>query len=77
MEIEFSAHARNQTKRRRISRKRIIETINTGKKEVSYKMRKTYWKQFGQKTLEVVVANEAGKLIIVTSYYTYENKLRS
>ena len=77
MEIEFSQHSKDQIKRRGIAKKKVVETIETGKHEVSFRERKTYRKKFGQKMLEVVTVDEGSKLIIITAYYIYENKLRS
>lgn len=77
MEIEFSEHAREQLKRRKIARKHALETIRDGKTGKSFKARIVYRKEIKNKILEVVATKENRKLVIITAYYLYENKLRS
>lgn len=78
--IEFSKHSKERNKKRKISNKKIVETVrNPDEVKSSYQSRKLYRKQFGDKILEVVIASEHGKIIVVTQYYlenSYENKIR-
>lgn len=79
MPIVFSDHAVFQLKKRRISKKRIIDTIRNpeGIKQ-SYKNRRLRRKSYGDKILQVVTITEGPRITIVSGYYlrkTYENTL--
>ena len=80
MEVEFSTHALERIKQRKISKHRVIQTINTPTKILSSSYERSLCrKQFGSKILEVVIKNEATKIIIITAYYLRsknENKIR-
>lgn len=70
MPIVFSDHAKFQFKKRRISQKRIFETIkNPQEAIVSFKNRRLRQRQFGDKILEVVTINEGSRITVITAYY--------
>lgn len=70
MPITFSDHARNQLKIRRISKKRIFETIRDPEKvKVSYKNRRLRRKIYGGKILQVVTVTEGSKITVISCYY--------
>lgn len=78
MEIEFSDHVVEQIKRRGISKKKVLETVDNPDREMlSSRGRRLLQKKFGDKVLEVVSVWEKGRLIIVTAYYLHEVELRS
>ncbi|OGG13649.1 hypothetical protein A2773_06260 [Candidatus Gottesmanbacteria bacterium RIFCSPHIGHO2_01_FULL_39_10] len=78
--IIFSDHALEQNKKRKIPKKRIIETVRNPEEILdSFKGRKLTRKQFGNKILEVVTTAEGLNTIIITQYYLggdYESKIR-
>lgn len=78
-EIIFSAHARKQMVERGASEEDVIRAIREGERERGKKDRWMYrlnieynasWegKQYGMKQVAPVVAEEGGKLIVVTVY---------
>lgn len=77
MPIKFSDHAKSQLKKRGISQKLAIETVeNPDETEDSFKARKLRRKSINDKILEVVTKTEGNKITIVTGYYLkgkYEN----
>lgn len=69
MKIEYSAHAKARIKQRKISKDRILQTINDpDETNFSFRDRQIYRKKFGDIILEVVTIKEK-KLIVVTAYY--------
>jgi len=75
MSIEFSDHALEQVKSRKIPRKRIIDTIKNPQKKIkSFKNRILRQKQFGSKILEAVTVTEGSKITVITAYYLEENE---
>ena len=75
MSIEFSDHALEQVKSRKIPRKRIIDTIKNPQKKIkSFKNRILRQKQFGSKILEAVTITEGSKITVITVYYLEENE---
>ncbi len=80
MKIEFSKHARERIKTRRISKNRVVKTIqNSAKILQSFRFRKLFQKNYGDKMLEVVTKIENRKIIVITAYYLRnknENKIR-
>jgi len=78
VELEFSQHGLEQIRRRGISKTRVKKAIQKAdNQQATFKGRRIFQKRFGKKLLEVVVIEEAEKLVIITAYYLYENKLRS
>lgn len=70
MTIVFSDHACRQIYRRKITRKKVLETIkDPDNLETSFRDRKLYKKRFRDKILEVVVIEEETILTIITAYY--------
>ncbi|MBI4157583.1 DUF4258 domain-containing protein, partial [Candidatus Woesebacteria bacterium] len=70
MKIEFSKHARERIKTRRISKNRVVKTIqNSAKILQSFRFRKLFQKNYGDKMLEVVTKIENRKIIVITAYY--------
>lgn len=70
MPIKFSEHAKVQLKKRRISKKRIFETVRNPQEIIpSYKNRRLRRKLFGGKILQVVTIAEGSKITVVSSYY--------
>lgn len=75
MSINFSGHAQEQLKERKISQKRAISVVkNPDKRFSSYKNRKLRQKRFGSKILEVVTVTEGPRTTVVTAYYLKEEK---
>lgn len=80
MKIEFSKHAQERIKSRRISRARILKVISDPDNVIfSFRSRKLFQKKYGGKMLEVVTKVEGKKTIVITAYYLVnknENKIR-
>ena len=75
MSIEFSKHALDQLKARKIPKARIFITIKKPQKKLkSFNYRRLRQKQFGSKILEVVTITEGSKITVVTQYYLKEDK---
>lgn len=74
MRIKYSQHAKEQIKYRGISLLNIRKSIKFPDKVISsYKSRWLYRKKFGKRILEVVIVEEGSIIVVVTSYYIYEN----
>ena len=70
MPIVFSDHAKFQLKKRRISQKRVIETIRNPQEIISsIKNRRLRRKLFGGKILQAVTITEGSKITVITGYY--------
>lgn len=70
MSIVLSDHAERQIKERKLSRKQLVETINSPDiKEKSFKNRRLRRKAFSDKMLEVVTVTEGSKITVITAYY--------
>lgn len=70
MSIVFSDHAKDQLRRRKISQKLVIGSINKPDEIASsFKDRKLRRKMIGGKILEVVTRTEGNKITIVTAYF--------
>lgn len=70
VKIEFSDHSLKQNLDRKIPISRARKTINDPVKVLSsFKGRKLLRKEFADKTLEVVVVEESGKMVVITFYY--------
>ncbi len=70
MRIEFSEHAKQQLKRRRISQQLVKEVIQSPEDKVpSFRERELLQKHIGGKLLEVVTKREGLKIIVITAYY--------
>ena len=70
MPIKFSDHAKLQLKKRRISQKKILETLrNPQEIRLSYKNRRLRRKLFNDKILQVVIVTEGSKITVVSGYY--------
>lgn len=81
MKIEFSDHAEERIKFRKISKKKIFDAIRNPDISVpSFRSRGLIRKYYGDKILEVVTKTEEDRIIIVTAYYLlktkYESKIR-
>ena len=75
MSIEFSDHAVEQVKSRKIPRKRVIDTIKKPQKKIeSFKNRMLRQRQFGSKILEAVTITEGSKITVITADYLEENE---
>ncbi|MEX2028567.1 MAG: DUF4258 domain-containing protein [Candidatus Curtissbacteria bacterium] len=73
MSIEFSDHAKEQLKTRRIARGLVIDAVKKADKKIkSFKGRALRQKRFGSKILEVVTVTEGAKITVVTVYYLEE-----
>jgi hypothetical protein len=74
MKIEFSDHAKDRIKERKISISIVIKTIkNPEQIENSFKNRKLFRRNFRGKTLEIVVIKEKELYTVVTAYYLEED----
>lgn len=74
MRLRYSSHAKDQIKYRRIDLAMVRLTVKSPDNIVpSYKNRKLFQKKFKKKTLEVVAVEEGSIMVIVTSYYLYED----
>lgn len=70
MPIVFSDHAKFQLKKRRISRKLILETVRNPQEVVQgYKKRRLRRKLLGGKILQVVTVTEGSKITVISGYY--------
>lgn len=70
MPIKFSDHAIFRLKRRRISKRRVLETIkNSQEVKPSYKNRRLRSKLFGDKILQVVTITEGSRITVISVYY--------
>ena len=75
--IEFSNHAKEQYKKRKIPKRQIVRTVeNPEKLFKSFRRRTVRQRRFGEKILEVVTIIENEKIVVITQYYlggAYEN----
>ena len=70
MPIKFSQHAKVQLKKRRISQKRIFETVRNPEEMLqSYKKRRLRRRLFGDKILQVVTVTEGSRITVISTYY--------
>jgi hypothetical protein len=70
VEIEFSEHAKKQLKRRNILRDLVTDSIKSPNEILpSFRERKLFRAQIGDKILEVVTKKEGLKTIVITAYY--------
>lgn len=68
--IEFSDHAKEQYKKRKIPKRQILKTIQSPQKQFkSYRGRTVRQRTFGEKILEVVSVVEDEKIVVLTQYY--------
>lgn len=69
MPIKFSDHAKDNLKERKISEKRVVETVNNPDNILtSFKNRRLRQKRFGDRILEVVTVTEGSRITVVTAY---------
>lgn len=77
MNITFSKHALEQIKRRKITQKSIVSTIENPEESImTYRERELRRRQIGSKILEVIIKTEGDEVTVITAYYlkeTYEN----
>jgi len=74
--IQFSDHAIEQIKRRKITKSIIRKVLEKPDAiQTSFRNRSIYRKSLKDKTLEVIVVKEKTKIIVVTAYFIkeYEN----
>lgn len=70
MKIEFSDHSSKQNLDRKIPNSQVRKTISDPSSVLpSFKGRKLFRREFADKTLEVVIVEESGKIVVVTFYY--------
>ena len=70
MPIVFSVHAVLQLKRRKISKRLVIEAVeNSEDISSSFKSRKLRRESIGGKILEIVTKTEGNKITVITAYY--------
>ena len=70
MPIVFSDHAKDQLKRRRISKKLVLGiVVKPDEIGSSFKDRKLRRKRIGGKILEIVTKTEGNKITVVTAYF--------
>lgn len=70
MSIEFSKHAKEQLRRRKISQKLAIKVIRNPEETLSsYRRRKLRRVVSGDKILQIVTITEGSKITIVSGYY--------
>lgn len=70
MKIEYSKHADQRIKFRKISKRDVKEVLdNPDKVKKSYRNRYIYSKRLESRYIEVVIVNEAGKMVVITAYY--------
>ena len=76
MNIEFSEHAKDQNKKRKIPIRWIKETV-VAPNEIakSYRNREIRKRQFDGKILEVITVKENNSIVIVTQYFVEETEL--
>ncbi len=70
MKLEFSDHAIEQQKIRKIPKMRIIDTVRDPEEtEASFRGRVLSRRSYRNKMLEVVTITEEKRIIVVTAYY--------
>ncbi len=70
MKIEFSKHAEERIKSRKISKIRVIEVIkNPNNVIISFRFRQLLQRTYNDKILEVVTKVEGEKVTVITAYY--------
>lgn len=70
MPVEFSDHAKFQLKKRRISQRRILETIRNPQEIIpSFKKRRLRRRVSGDKILQVVTVTEGPRITVISGYY--------
>lgn len=73
MPIEFSKHAKEQLRRRKISQKQVVDVVrNSHQKVSSFRDRKLRQMRVGAKLLEVVTKTEGPRITVITAYYLEE-----
>lgn len=73
MSIEFSDHAIEQIKARKIPRKRVLITVRQYENKLkSSRNRRLRQKRFGSKILEVVTVTDGSRITVITAYYLKE-----
>lgn len=79
--IEFSDHAKERNRKRKIPIKWILKTVKNPEEILdSFKGRKLNRRKFGNKILEIVTVKEGNKVKVITQYYLGgkdESKVRS
>ena len=71
--FKFSKHAKERNVKRKIPRKKILETVRKPDTIIeSFKGRKLRRKKFADKILEVVTITEGNKITIISQYYLGE-----
>ena len=77
MKIKFSDHAVKRLEFRKISKRRVLTTLDKPDKVLfSFKGRGVFRRKFEHKILEVVARREDDIMVVVTAYYLYESKVR-
>jgi len=75
MSINFSNHAQEQIRDRKIPIARVNKTIKNYERKIkSFKNRTLRQRRFGSKILEVVTKTEGSKITVITVYYLKEGK---
>lgn len=73
MPIEFSKHAKEQLRRRKISQKQVVNVVrNSHQKVSSFRDRKLRQMRVGAKLLEVVTKTEGARITVITAYFLEE-----
>lgn len=73
MSIEFSDHALEQIKARKVPKKKVLITVKKPENKFkSFKSRSLRQKRFGSKILEVVTVTDGSRITVVTAYYLKE-----
>lgn len=76
MKVVFSDHAKNQIKRRKITKTVIIGVIKKPEEtRASFRGRKLLRSRFHGKILEVIIKSEDLEVIVITAYYLKEEEL--
>ncbi|MDO8518263.1 MAG: DUF4258 domain-containing protein [bacterium] len=70
MQIEFSDHAELKIRQRKLSRQKILETVERPDLvQLGYSGREKLFKNFGKNHLQVIVKREAGSIVVVTAHW--------
>ena len=70
MKIEFSKHAKERLKQRKISVKLVKSALSSPNIKIdSFRQRELFQLKLDDRILEVVVTVENNKLLVITAYY--------
>ena len=70
MKVVFSDHAKLKIEQRKLSEKKILETVKFPDfMKPSYSLREERYKNFGKNWLKAVVIKEKGTIVVITAQW--------